>query len=148
MEQRLSILTIGVKDLKSIRSFYVEKFGWKPVAENKDILFFKLNGFLLSFFPNQNLMNEAGLERSSSTFKNFTLSYNVSTKEEVDSLFEKFARNEVKIIRNPEMTFFGAYFGTIEDIEGNVWEIACNPYIDLDNTGNAIYHKDIKHLEQ
>ena len=104
MEQRLSILTIGVKDLKSIRSFYVEKFGWKPVAENKDILFFKLNGFLLSFFPNQNLMNEAGLERSSSTFKNFTLSYNVSTKEEVDSLFEKFARNEVKIIRNPEIT--------------------------------------------
>ncbi|MBK8397295.1 MAG: VOC family protein [Leptospiraceae bacterium] len=148
MEQRLSLLTIGVKDLPEIKKFYIEKFGWNPIAENKDILFFKMNGFLLSFFPNPDLIQEAGIKKDFSKFKHFTLAYNVNSKEEVDSLFVKFQIEKVKILRMPETTFFGAYFGTIEDIEGNVWEIACNPYIDLDEYTNAINHKDIKHLEQ
>lgn len=143
MEQRLSLLTIGVKNLQDIKEFYTQKFGWTPVAENKDIVFFKLNGFLLSFFPNQNLVQEAGIENTSSKFKGFTLAYNLSTKEEVDLLFKNFHDSGVKILRNPEETFFGAYFGTIEDIEGNVWEIACNPYVELDKLGNVVGHKDI-----
>jgi catechol 2,3-dioxygenase-like lactoylglutathione lyase family enzyme len=44
MNQRMSIITIGTDNLQAMRQFYVEKFGWQPVAENKDILFFKLNG--------------------------------------------------------------------------------------------------------
>jgi len=146
MKQRLSLITIGAKNLENIREFYTKKFGWKPVAENKDIVFFQLNGFLLSFFPNLDLIKEAEIENSQSKFKGFTLAYNVNTKEEVDILFQNFREKQVRILRNPEETFFGAYFGTIEDIEGNVWEIACNPYIDLDELGNVIGHKDIQHL--
>jgi hypothetical protein len=50
MEQRLSIITIGCDNLQSMKKFYEEKFGWHPVAENKDILFFKLNGFLFGLY--------------------------------------------------------------------------------------------------
>ena len=53
MEQRLTIVTIGVDDLAAMRDFYVEKFGWTPVAENKDIVFFKLSGTLLGFFEKE-----------------------------------------------------------------------------------------------
>ena len=54
LNQRLSIITIGTDSLPAMRNFYIEKFGWKPVAENKDIVFFKLNGFLFGLYPAKN----------------------------------------------------------------------------------------------
>jgi catechol 2,3-dioxygenase-like lactoylglutathione lyase family enzyme len=147
VEQRLSILTLGVDDLAAMRDFYVEKFGWTPVAENKDIVFFGLNGTLLSFFEKEALAQDAQVERAAGS-SGFSLAHNVRTEDEVDELFALLESKGVEIVKRPEKTFFGAYGGYVADVEGNLWDIACNPYVELDEQGAVVTHKDIKHLEQ
>jgi len=147
VEQRLSILTLGVDDLAAMRDFYVEKFGWTPVAENKDIVFFGLNGTLLSFFEKEALAQDAQVERAAGS-SGFSLAHNVRTEDEVDELFALLESEGVEIVKRPEKTFFGAYGGYVADVEGNLWDIACNPYVELDEQGAVVTHKDIKHLEQ
>jgi len=148
MEQRLTIVTVGVDDLATMRDFYVEKFGWTPAAENKDIVFFKLNGVLLGFFEKEALAQDARVERTAAGSKPFSLAHDVRTEEEVDELFALLEGRGVEIVKRPEKTFFGAYGGYVADVEGNLWDIACNPYIELDERGDVVAHGDIKHLEQ
>ena len=80
--------------------------------------------------------------------KPFSLAHDVRTEEEVDELFALLESRGVEIVRRPEKTFFGAYGGYVADVEGNLWDIACNPYIELDERGDVVTHKDIEHLEQ
>ena len=86
MEQRLTILTLSVDDLAAMRDFYVEKFGWTPEAENRDIVFFKLGGVLLGFFEKEDLARDARVEPAPGS-KPFSLAHDVRSKEEVDELF-------------------------------------------------------------
>ena len=149
MEQRLTIVTVGVDDLATMRDFYVEKFGWTPAAENKDIVFFKLNGVLLSFFEKEDLARDAQVEAAAAVgSKPFSLAHDVRTEEEVDELFALLESRGVEIVKRPEKTFFGTYGGYVADVEGNLWDIACNPYVELDERGDVVAHRDIKHLEQ
>lgn len=148
MDQRLSILTLGVNDLAAMRNFYVQKFGWTPVAENKDIVFFKLSGCLLSLFDKRALAEDANLKYESGGSKSFAFAYLVKTEKAVDELFALLESRGVKIVKRPQKTFFGAYSGYVADLEGNLWDIGSNPLIELDEQGNVITHKDIKHLEQ
>lgn len=148
MEQRLTILTIGVNDLSAMKDFYVQKFGWTPVAENKDIAFFKLNSCLLSLFDKKTLAQDANVKDGNGGSKSFSLAYIVKTEEEVDDLFALLESRGVKIVKRPQKTFFGAYSGYVADVEDNLWDIGCNPYIETDEQGNVITHKDIKHLER
>ncbi len=144
MKPKLSIVTLGVNDLQNARNFYERKFGWTPVAVNKDIVFYKLNGILLSLFGKQELASEAGV---STVGGSIGLDYLVGTAEEVDELFTLLEGRGVDIVKRPEMTFFGAYVGYVADNEGNVWGVGFNPYVELDEQGNIVTHKDIKHLE-
>jgi catechol 2,3-dioxygenase-like lactoylglutathione lyase family enzyme len=148
MEQRLSILTIGVKDLAATRAFYVQKFGWTPEAVNKDIVFYKINGSLISFFPAQALMQDAQIAYKENSNKHYVLGYLVNSEKEVDDLFAKLESKGVTIIKRPVKAFFGAYSGYIQDVEGNLWDIGTNPLIPLDAQENVVTHKDIRHLEQ
>lgn len=148
MEQRLSIITLGVEDLAAMRDFYVDKFGWTPVAENKDIVFFNLNGILLGLFEKEDLAQDAQVESVAVSSTSFSLAHIVETEEEVDDLFASLENKGVEIVKRPQKTFFGAYGGYVADLEGNLWDIASNPYIELDDEGNVTSHKDIKHLEQ
>lgn len=145
MKPKLSIVTLGVDDLQSARDFYEHKFGWTPVASNKDIVFYKLNGVLLSLFGKHELASEAGVGTVGGSIG---LDYLVETEREVNELFTLLESRGVDIVKRPEMTFFGAYVGYVSDNEGNVWGIGCNPYIELDEQGNVVTHKDIKHLER
>ena len=147
MEQRLTIVTVGVDDLAAMRAFYVEKFGWKPEAENKDIVFFKLGGVLLGFFEKEDLARDARVELAPGS-KPFSLAHDVRSEEEVDELFALLETRGVEIVKRPEKTFFGAYGGYVADVEGNLWDIAYNPYVELDERGDVVAHGDIKHLEQ
>ncbi len=131
-----------------MRDFYVDKFGWTPVAENKDIVFFNLNGILLGLFEKEDLAQDAQVESVAVSSTSFSLAHIVETEEEVDDLFASLENKGVEIVKRPQKTFFGAYGGYVADLEGNLWDIASNPYIELDDEGNVTSHKDIKHLEQ
>ncbi|MCW3062551.1 MAG: hypothetical protein JWQ02_4372 [Capsulimonas sp.] len=147
MDQRLSLITIGVNDLAAVRAFYEEKFEWTPVAANKDIVFFLMNGFLLGFFGKEDLAKDANVTDLAHGATPFTLAYNVASESEVDSLVASLESRGVRIVKRPEATFFGGYNAYVADVEENLWEIACNPFVELDHAGNVVTHKDISTLE-
>lgn len=139
MEQRATIIGLGVSDLEASTNFYIEKFGWKPMdSSNESISFFQLNGMLLSIYPREKLAEDAQVSPDGHGFKGFTLAYNTRTKEEVDELFKDLSQKGVKIIKPPEEVFWGGYSGYIADLDDNLWEIAYNPFLPLDEKGNTV----------
>jgi uncharacterized protein len=136
--QRLSLLTIGVHNLELMRNFYVNQFGWTPMPEEGDIVFFKLNGSILSLYPYQLLAEDIGIDHQGSGFKQFTTALLLNSEAEVDDLFSQLAAKNVTIIKQPQKVFWGGYSGYIADPENNYWEIAFNPFIQLDEAGNIL----------
>ncbi len=146
MEQRISVLTIGADDLIRMKKFYEEKLGWKPITENKDIVFYKMNGFLFSIGKRKELAKFIGIKPEGSGFRGVTFGYNVPTEKEVRKLYEKLKNKGVKMLTEPTEPPFGGLFFYFEDIEGNIIEIAYNTFIPLDKKNNAIDHKSIDYL--
>ena len=133
MEQRLSIIGLGVSDLKTASAFYEEKFGWKKMKSSNDyIVFFQLNGILLSLYPKDKLAEDATVSSEGHGFKGFSLAFNTRSKEEVDNLIGVLEEKGITIVKRPEEVFWGGYSGYIADPDENLWEIAFNPFLSLD----------------
>lgn len=128
-----------------MKDFYGQVLGWTTVAENKDIAFYKLNGFLLSICDKKNLAGFIGIDNNGKGFRSVTIGYNVETKEEVLSLYEQL-KNKVKILKEPAEPPFGGLFFYFSDIEGNIIEIAQNSFITYDEEMNVVDHKPIDNL--
>ncbi|MVM29022.1 VOC family protein [Spirosoma sp. HMF4905] len=105
-----------------------------------------MNGFLFSLFDRKSLAAGAGVSASEHGFRSFTFAYNVSSKQEVDLLFDELKEKGVNMLNEPQDTPFGGYFFCFADVEDNVLEVAYNPYIPLDESGNAISHNNIDNL--
>ncbi|WP_373331535.1 VOC family protein [Salmonirosea aquatica] len=146
MDQRFSVITLGVDNLPAQLAFYKTKLGWESVAENKTIVFFKMNGFLFSLLDRKALAEGSGVQAEGQGFRSITLSYNVSSTEQVDQLHEQFKANGITILKAPTDTPFGGYYFTFADLENNVLEVAYNPYIPQDDTGNMLTHYNIDNL--
>ena len=130
MEQRLTLITLGVSDLKKARAFYEEKFGWKPLpASSDDIVFFQLNSLQFALFPEQALAEDAHVGHQGSGFKKFSLAYNTRSEKEVDDLVADLESRGVTIIKRPQKVFWGGYSAYVADVDNNLWEIAYNPYL-------------------
>ncbi len=139
MEPRVTIIGLGVKDLKSATEFYSETLGWKTTeASNENITFIQLNGILLSLYTREKLAEDAGVSHEGSGFRGFTLAYNCRTKEEVNEVFATLKKKKVTIVKEPEEVFWGGYSGYFSDPDDNLWEVAYNPYLELDNKGNTL----------
>ena len=139
MDQRLTIIGLGVSNLQISTRFYEEKFGWKKTqSSNESISFFQLNGILLSIYPKEKLAEDATVDHHGEGFKAFTLAYNTRSKEEVDELIDSLESKGVKIVKRPQEVFWGGYSSYVADLDDNLWEIAFNPYLDMDEYGNAI----------
>ena len=138
MEQRLTIVGLGVENLEVSAHFYENILGWKRADSSTDsIVFIQLNGILLSLYPREKLAEDAEVDAAGSGFKGFSLAYNTRSKEEVDLIFNDLESKGVEIIKNPEEVFWGGYSGYISDPDGNLWEIAWNPFLPLDDDGNT-----------
>jgi hypothetical protein len=137
MEQRISVITLGVTDLKVSVDFYTNKFGWKQLdSGNENIAFFQLNGILLSLYPKDKLAEDAIISPTGSGFKGFSLAYNARSEKEVDEIISKLRDKGVRIVKNPQQVFWGGYSSYISDPDDNLWEIAYNPYLKIDRQGN------------
>lgn len=137
MEQRLSIITLGVADVKKATDFYETKFGWKKSSfSNENISFFVLNGIQFALFEKSELAKEASISSEGNGFNAFTIAYNTRSKNEVDELIASLKTKGVKIIKHPEETSWGGYSSYIADLDDNLWEIAFNPHLEIDKEGN------------
>lgn len=138
MEQRMTIITLGVVDLNKSTRFYEEIFGWKKTeSSNEDITFFQLNGMMLSLYERNELAQDAGIEADGEGFSGFTLSYNIRSEEEVDKSIDWLRGENVKIVKEPQKVHWGGYSSYVADPDGYLWEIAFNPYM-VDENGNVI----------
>ena len=139
MDQRLTFITLGVTDLSVSRKFYEEIFGWKPdPSSSGDVVFFKLNGIMLSLFPREELANDAEVSSKGSGFRPFSLAYNVRSEQEVDDIVSDLKLKGVIVLKTPQKAFWGGYTSYVADPDGNLWEIAYNPFIRLDDSGNVM----------
>lgn len=130
MDQRITFFTLGVTDLKVATSFYENNFGWKrSVMSTENIVFFDLNGIHLSLYNRAALAEDATVEEAGSGFKGFTLAHNVGSEKEVDELIEDLRNKGVTIVKEPQKVFWGGYSSYISDPDGNLWEIAFNPFL-------------------
>jgi uncharacterized protein len=141
MKQLIHFVTLGVEDLGAMKKFYTEKFGWTPLKDEKEIVFIKMNGFILSLFPNDELAKDAGVNPDKNNFKGFTFAVNFHSEDEVDKAFAGLRQKGVHVVKEPQKVFWGGYSGYVEDIEHNLWELAFNPFLVMDENGNVSTHK-------
>ena len=137
LEQRMSVITIGVADIKRSRAFY-EKLGWKSSHKStEEVVFFQLNGLILAIWGQEELAQDAGLQMKAGTqFKGVALAYNVRTKEEVAAILDLAQKLGGRITRKAQGVSWGGHTGYFTDPDGHLWEIAYNPFWPLDEKGN------------
>jgi len=139
MEQRLSIITLGVSNIAKLTEFYENVFGWRKLpTSNERITFFELNGLLLGLYGRAELAEDAGVPATGQGFEGLSLAYNTRTKEEVDALVATLEAKGARVVKRPKEVFWGGYSSYIADPDGHLWEIAFNPYLQLDKQGNVI----------
>lgn len=137
MEQRISFVTLGVADLDRSKAFYNSVLGWKPFMDANGIVMYRLNGMVLSLFPQHELMDDARVKEGGSGAR-FTLAQCLRSPEEVDAFFARLNEHKATITKMPEKVFWGGYSGYFADPDGHLWEVAHNPFLEMDATGNVL----------
>jgi uncharacterized protein len=134
MEQRLSIVTLGVRDLAKARAFY-DSLGWKAGSDDAGVVCYNLIGMALALFPWDELAADAQVPAAGEGFRGVTLAYNVRTKDEVARVLESAQRAGGKIVKAAQEAFWGGYTGYFADPDGHLWEVAWNPHSPLGPDG-------------
>ena len=133
MESRLSMMSLGVEDLKISRQFYSEGLGFiERQQTNEFIVFYDLDAMTLSLYPGENLAAEVEMLANGEGFRGFTLSHNVRTEEEVDELLSAAVFAGARLIKKPSRADWGGYSGYFSDPDGFLWEVATGSFLDPD----------------
>jgi uncharacterized protein len=126
VEQRVSLVTLGVADLTRARFFY-EALGWVTRADpGDDVVFFQAGGVVVALWSREKLADDSGVEDSGG-WGGVTLAHNVGSPAEVDAVIEEARRAGARVPRAGAETFWGGYSGVSVDPDGHPWEVAHNP---------------------
>jgi predicted lactoylglutathione lyase len=126
VEQRVSLITLGVADLARARGFY-ERLGWRTNAEpDDDVVFFQAGGTIVALWGRDELAADSGV-RDAGGWGGVTLAYNVGSPDEVDATIAEAEAAGATIPRHGAETFWGGYSGVFVDPDGHPWEVAHNP---------------------
>lgn len=137
MEQRISLVTLGVKDLITSKRFYVDGLGWKPAFHNEEIIFFQAGGMIFALFLRNKLAEDFQADPSAFGRAGMSLAYNVRAKSEVDPLMKQAATAGATILKPAQEASWGGYSGYFADPDGFAWEIAWNPGWRLEPDGSV-----------
>lgn len=130
MEPRISMITLGVRDLKKSAEFYQQGLGLPRLEPHSDeVAFFNLHGTWLGLYPWEKLAEDATLPATGSGFRGVALAHNVASKDAVDQLLAEVQSAGAKIIKPAEDVFWGGYSGYFADPDGHLWEVAWNPHM-------------------
>jgi catechol 2,3-dioxygenase-like lactoylglutathione lyase family enzyme len=138
MEQRISLVTLGVADLARARAFY-ERLGWRG-QEVEETVFYQAGGLGVVLWSREKLADDAGItdDPGGDGFGGVTLAHNVRSRDEVDEVLRAAAVAGATITRPARETFYGGYAGCFADPDGHVWEIAWNPGLPLAADGTIV----------
>jgi predicted lactoylglutathione lyase len=137
VEQRVSLVTLGVRDLRRAREFY-EGLGWTTrAAPDDDVVFFRAGGMVVALWDRGRLAEDSGVEDAAG-WGGVTLAHNVRSPEEVDSVIAEAEAAGAHIPRQGAATFWGGYSGVFVDPDGHPWEVGHNPRWELAEDGSVI----------
>ena len=140
MEQRISLVTLGVSDLARARDFY-EALGWSGARQPDDeVCFFQAGGMVLALWGREDLAKDSGTTDTGG-WGGITLAHNVHSPAEVDAVIAEAGAAGATIPREGAPTFWGGYSGVFIDPDGHAWEVAHNPGFGLDDAGNVVLPK-------
>jgi catechol 2,3-dioxygenase-like lactoylglutathione lyase family enzyme len=136
MEQRVTVITLGVSDLARARAFY-EALGWRSESPPEiEVVFFQAGGLVVSLWDRHKLAEDSGVELGDG-YGAVTLAYNVGSPAEVDAVVAEAREAGAGITREPGETFWGGYSGVFADPDGHPWEVAHNPRWTLEPDGSV-----------
>lgn len=125
MEQRLSLVTLGVADMDRARKFY-GALGWEPAVDLGDVAFYQLGGMAFALWGRADLAADTAFEDSGG-WGGITLAHNVRSPDEVDEVIAQARTAGATVTREPAATPWGGYSGVFCDPDGHPWEVAHNP---------------------
>src|SRR5437762_8545176 len=133
MEQRVSLITLGVADVPASRAFY-ERLGWTAAMDVQETVFFQAGGSVVTLWSREKLAEDSGVSDDGG-WGGITLAHNVRSREEVDAIIERAREAGATVTREPAETFYGGYAGVFTDPDGHAWEVAHNPGFTLEEDG-------------
>ncbi len=137
MDQRISLITLGVVDLHRARSFY-ERLGWRG-QEVEETVFFQAGGMAVVLWALDRLAADCGISaRERDGFDGIAIAHNVRSAEEVDAILAAAEQVGAVITRPAARTFYGGYAGVFLDPDGHAWEVAHNPGFELREDGTLV----------
>jgi hypothetical protein len=135
MEQRMSLITLGVSDLGRARAFY-EGMGWSTRAEpDDDVVFFQTPGLIVALWDRAKLAEDSVVSDPGG-WGGVTLAYNVRSPAEADAVLAEAEAAGGTVLRPGAETFWGGYSGVFADPDGHPWEVAHNPHWTLGEDGS------------
>ncbi len=127
MEPRLTLVTLGVRDLARAVAFYRDGLGLEKDGRWDEIAFFKMGETILALFPREELAADAHVPSEGSGFSGITLAHNVATASEVDAWLDYVGTIGGRVVAPAETKHWGGRSGYFADPDGHLWEIAYNP---------------------
>ncbi|MGR4069279.1 VOC family protein [Halomonas sp. LR3S48] len=128
MKPRISMITLGVRDLAASIRFYEEGLGLPRMESPPEVAFFTLNGTWLGLYGREALAEDAGVPAEGSGFTGIALAHNLASEAEVDELLEQAVAAGAKLVKPGQKVFWGGYSGYFSDPDGYLWEVAHNPF--------------------
>src|SRR5437879_9441869 len=136
MQQRVSLVTLGVADLNRSREFY-ERLGWRrSMAKAEGVVFFQAGGMALALYPRNDLAKDAKIPSEGYGFSGISLASNTRNREEVDAVLTEAQAAGAKLLKPAEEAFWGGYSGYFSDPDGFPWEVAWNPSFPMMEDGS------------
>jgi len=138
MHQQISVITLGVRDMPRSRRFYQDGFGWRPVFEQDDIVFYQMNGFVFGTWL-ESALREDARRPSHSRPGAFALAHNVAARDEVSPLMDRLIAHGGTLLRPADEPPYGGLRGYVADPDDHTWEIAWNPAWPIDEQGHVSF---------
>lgn len=131
MKPRISLITLGVRDLAASLRFYRDGLGLVPLASPPEVAFFALNGSWLALYDRDDLAADAGVSAEGSGFRGVALAHNLESEAAVDLQMAEAVRAGAQLVKPAQATSWGGYAGYFADPDGHLWEIAFNPFLQV-----------------
>lgn len=138
VQQQISVVTLGVGDLTRSRRFYEDGFGWTPVFESDEILFFQMNGLMLGLWLKDKLATDMQRDASGGA-PTLSLAHNVPNEADVAPLIDRLAAHGGVVLRPADAPPHGGFRGYVADPDNHAWEIAHNPAWPIDDQGHVTF---------
>jgi predicted lactoylglutathione lyase len=136
MEQRVSLITLGVSDLGRARAFY-EAMGWtSAAAPADDVVFFQAGGMVVALWSREQLAEDSVVQDGGG-WGGITLAHNTRSPAEVDHILDEARAAGGTVLREGADTFWGGYSGVFADPDGHPWEVAHNPHWTIRDDGSV-----------